>query len=30
MGQAAVVLADHFKKVIATDISAAQMEKANS
>ena len=27
-GQAAVVLADHFKKVIATDISAAQIEKA--
>jgi len=29
-GQAAVVLADHFKKVIATDISAAQIEKAIS
>ena len=27
-GQAAVVLAAHFKKVIATDISAAQIEKA--
>jgi len=27
-GQAAVVLADHFKKVIATDIIAAQIEKA--
>jgi ubiquinone/menaquinone biosynthesis C-methylase UbiE len=27
-GQSAVVLADHFKKVIATDISAAQIEKA--
>ena len=27
-GQAAVVLADHFKNVIATDISAAQIEKA--
>ena len=27
-GQAAAVLADHFKKVIATDISAAQIEKA--
>ena len=27
-GQAAVVLADHFKKVIATDISASQIEKA--
>lgn len=27
-GQAAVVLADHFKKVMATDISAAQIEKA--
>src|SRR6185436_18644427 len=27
-GQAAVVLADHFKRVIATDISAAQIEKA--
>ena len=27
-GQAAVVLEDHFKKVIATDISAAQIEKA--
>ena len=27
-GQAAVALADHFKKVIATDISAAQIEKA--
>ena len=27
-GQAAVVLASHFKKVIATDISAAQIEKA--
>ena len=27
-GQAAVVLADQFKKVIATDISAAQIEKA--
>lgn len=27
-GQAAVVLADHFKKVIATDISSAQIEKA--
>jgi ubiquinone/menaquinone biosynthesis C-methylase UbiE len=27
-GQAAVVLADNFKKVIATDISAAQIEKA--
>jgi ubiquinone/menaquinone biosynthesis C-methylase UbiE len=27
-GQAAVVLADHFKKVIATDISPAQIEKA--
>ena len=27
-GQAAVVLADHFKKVIATDISEAQIEKA--
>jgi ubiquinone/menaquinone biosynthesis C-methylase UbiE len=29
-GQAAVVLADHFKKVIATDISAAQIEKATT
>jgi SAM-dependent methyltransferase len=29
-GQAAVVLADHFKKVIATDISAAQIGKAVS
>ena len=28
-GQAAVVLAEHFKKVIATDISAAQIEKAS-
>jgi len=27
-GQAAVVLADHFKKVIATDISADQIDKA--
>lgn len=27
-GQAAVVLADHFKKVVATDISASQIEKA--
>ena len=27
-GQAAVALADHFNKVIATDISAAQIEKA--
>ena len=27
-GQAAIVLADHFKKVVATDISAAQIEKA--
>src|SRR6187431_1364690 len=27
-GQAAVALSDHFKKVIATDISAAQIEKA--
>ena len=27
-GQAAVVLADHFKKIIATDISAAQIDKA--
>jgi len=27
-GQAAVVLADHFKKVMATDISAAQIDKA--
>jgi cyclopropane fatty-acyl-phospholipid synthase-like methyltransferase len=27
-GQAANVLADHFKKVIASDISAAQLEKA--
>ena len=27
-GQAALVLADHFKKVFATDISAAQIEKA--
>ena len=27
-GQAAVVLADYFKKVIATDISAAQIDKA--
>lgn len=27
-GQAAVVLADHFKKIIATDISTAQIEKA--
>jgi len=27
-GQAAVILADHFKKVIATDISAAQIDKA--
>jgi len=27
-GQAAVVLADHVKKVIATDISAAQIDKA--
>jgi ubiquinone/menaquinone biosynthesis C-methylase UbiE len=26
-GQAAVVLADHFKKVIATDISAAKLKK---
>jgi ubiquinone/menaquinone biosynthesis C-methylase UbiE len=29
-GQAAVDLADHFKKVIATDISAAQIEKATA
>lgn len=27
-GQAAVVLANHFKKVMATDISAAQIDKA--
>ena len=27
-GQAAIVLADHFKKVFATDISASQIEKA--
>ncbi|HET6768064.1 MAG TPA: class I SAM-dependent methyltransferase [Chitinophagaceae bacterium] len=27
-GQAAIVLADHFKRVIATDISASQIEKA--
>ena len=27
-GQAALVLADHFRKVIATDISAAQIERA--
>jgi len=27
-GQAAIALADHFKKVIATDISAAQIENA--
>jgi len=27
-GQAAVVLADHFKKVVATDISSAQIDKA--
>jgi ubiquinone/menaquinone biosynthesis C-methylase UbiE len=27
-GQAAVVLADHFKKVIATDISVSQIDKA--
>jgi ubiquinone/menaquinone biosynthesis C-methylase UbiE len=27
-GQAAVVLADHFKKVVATDISAPQINKA--
>src|SRR5262245_43157313 len=27
-GQAAVILSDYFKKVIATDISAAQIEKA--
>jgi len=27
-GQAAVVLADHFKKVFATDISAAQIDRA--
>ncbi|NOT52395.1 MAG: class I SAM-dependent methyltransferase [Chitinophagaceae bacterium] len=27
-GQAAVVLADHFKKVVATDISASQIDKA--
>ena len=27
-GQAAIALADHFKKVFATDISAAQIEKA--
>ena len=27
-GQAAVVLAEHFKKVIATDISAAQIDRA--
>ena len=27
-GQAAIVLADYFKKVFATDISAAQIEKA--
>ena len=27
-GQAAVVLADHFKRVFATDLSAAQIEKA--
>lgn len=27
-GQAAIVLADHFKKVIATDISPTQIEKA--
>ena len=27
-GQAATVLADHFKKVVATDISASQIEKA--
>ena len=29
-GQAAVVLADHFKKIIATDISPAQIEKAKA
>ena len=29
-GQAAIVLADHFKKVIATDISPAQIEKAKA
>ena len=29
-GQAAAVLADHFKKVIATDISPAQIEKATA
>lgn len=29
-GQAALVLADHFKKVIATDISAAQIERATA
>jgi ubiquinone/menaquinone biosynthesis C-methylase UbiE len=29
-GQAAVALADHFKQVMATDISAAQIEKATS
>ena len=29
-GQAAVVLADHFKKVIATDISPEQIEKAKA
>ena len=29
-GQAAVVLADHFKEVIATDISPAQIEKAKA
>ena len=27
-GQAAIVLADHFKKVFATDISASQIDKA--
>jgi ubiquinone/menaquinone biosynthesis C-methylase UbiE len=27
-GQAAIVLADHFKKVIATDISATQIDRA--
>ena len=29
-GQAAIALADHFKKVIATDISPAQIEKAKA
>ena len=29
-GQAAVVLADHFKKIIATDISPEQIEKAKA